>query len=111
MSLRVVWDEATGRDVAYVMPSGDDDAGNKHAALIAAAQELREALELVLNLGSDDETAVVVARKALSDAAPWSASAEAAYLNAIVAVRERRRQRQADKSKAKPPEEFAPRNF
>ena len=34
VSLRVVWDAATGMDVAYIVPRGDGDNGNRNAQLI-----------------------------------------------------------------------------
>jgi hypothetical protein len=45
---RVVWEERSG-DVAYVVPS-DDDNGNRNAALIAAAPSLLAAVEALLPL-------------------------------------------------------------
>jgi len=42
MNLRIVWD-TEGTDIAYVVPIGDDDNGNKNAKLIAAAPSLLRA--------------------------------------------------------------------
>lgn len=47
-SLRVVWDEIKGIDVAYVIPDGTEDEGNANARLIASAPRLRDACRAVL---------------------------------------------------------------
>lgn len=38
--MRIIFDDVTGRDVAYVDPNADVDNGNQAAALIAAAPRL-----------------------------------------------------------------------